>query len=69
MDVLRPCAAQNYNACVREVHSNSLGETPANFGLIKPCSYIVAIDGDTTKCTFSQAEYKYFIIDPTSQML
>lgn len=54
MDVLRPCAAQNYNACVREVHSNSLGDTPANFGLIKPCSYIVAIDGDTTKCTFSQ---------------
>ena len=56
MDVLRPCAAQNYNACVREVHTNILGSTPANFELIKPCSYIVAIEGDTAKCTFQQVE-------------
>ena len=57
MDVLRPCAAHNYNTCVREVHKQILGSsTPANFELIKACSYIVAIGDDTAKCSFQQVE-------------
>ena len=58
MDLLRPCAAQNYSACVREVYASGLGSTPANFGLIKPCSYIVAVGGDTAKCNFQQVGEK-----------